>query len=65
MNDYSKEEPVVIGGIGEKKSNNGTQYFQQNRIYSSFTVSTAVTTVCMPFFVVITDERILLCSHEG
>lgn len=27
-------EPIVIGGIGEKKSNNGTQWYQQDRIYS-------------------------------
>ena len=26
-------EPRVIGGIGEKLSNGGTQYYQQNRIY--------------------------------
>lgn len=29
------EEPKVLGGIGEKKSNGGTQYFQQDRVYSS------------------------------
>lgn len=28
-------KPKVLGGIGEKKSNNGTQYYQQNRIYDS------------------------------
>ena len=27
--------PVVIGGLGEKKSNGGTQYFQQDRVYTS------------------------------
>lgn len=26
---------VLWGGIGEKKSNGGTQYYQQNRIYDS------------------------------
>ena len=26
-------EPIVIGGIGEKKSNGGTQWYQQDRIY--------------------------------
>lgn len=29
------ELPVVIGGLGEKKSNGGTQYFQQDRVYTS------------------------------
>ena len=27
-------EPKVIAGIGEKKSNNGTQWYQQDRIYN-------------------------------
>lgn len=27
------KECKVIGGLGEKKSNNGTQYFQQDRVY--------------------------------
>lgn len=49
IKDYSRCDPILIGGIGDMKSNNGTQYYQQNRIY--FTdVSTAVTTVCMPLF---------------
>jgi len=26
-------EPKVVGGIGEKKSNGGTQWYQQDRIY--------------------------------
>lgn len=30
----SKDDlPYVIGGLGEKKSNGGTQYFQQDRVY--------------------------------
>ena len=29
------ERAIVLGGIGEKKSNGGTQYYQQDRIYSS------------------------------
>lgn len=28
-------EARCIGGIGEKKSNGGTQYFQQDRVYTS------------------------------
>lgn len=54
--DYSGKNPEIIGGIGEKTSNGGTQYFCQNRIYTSLSVSTAVTTVCMPYFVVVVDE---------
>ena len=36
------EQPKVIGGIGEKKSNKGTQYFLQNRIYEA----DAALTIC-------------------
>lgn len=27
--------PKVVGGLGEMKSNSGTQYFQQDRVYDS------------------------------
>lgn len=39
--------PKVIGGIGEKTSNNGKQYFYQNRIYDTG-VATAVATSLQP-----------------
>ena len=32
-------ESYVIGGLGEMKSNNGTQYFQQDRVYAMGEVS--------------------------
>ena len=52
MNDLSKTvnsttTPRVVGGIGEKTSNNGKQYFYQNRIYDSG-VATAVATSLQP-----------------
>lgn len=34
-----KLEPRVVGGFGEKKSNSGTQWYQQDRVYSSETVA--------------------------
>jgi len=33
--------PVLVGGIGEKKSNGGTQWYQQDRIYSADTIAMA------------------------
>ena len=42
-------EPKVIGGIGEKKSNGGTQWYQQDRIYDD-NIEMAVTTVCNPYY---------------
>lgn len=52
MNDLSKTvnsttTPRVVEGIGEKTSNNGKQYFYQNRIYDS-EVATAVATSLQP-----------------
>lgn len=39
----------VVGGIGEKKSNGGTQYYQQDRIYDN-NISIAVTTAFNPYY---------------
>jgi len=42
-------KPKVLGGIGEKDSNNGTQWKQQNRIYDEDCAIT-VTTCCNPYY---------------
>ena len=34
-------KPKLIGGIGEKKSNGGTQYYQQDRVYDSESIAMA------------------------
>lgn len=34
--------PKVVGGIGEKKSNGGTQWYQQDRIYDSNEIALCV-----------------------
>lgn len=36
-------KPVLVGGIGEKKSNGGRQYYQQDRIYDSRAIA-----MCLP-----------------
>ncbi len=43
------DEPKVIGGIGEKKSNNGTQWFFQDRVYDN-KISPAICTNFNPYF---------------
>ncbi len=47
MDDNFIKIPKVLGGIGEKDSNNNTQWKQQNRIYDN-NVSIAVTTCFNP-----------------
>lgn len=42
-------EPKVLGGIGEKDSNDGTQWKQQNRIYDN-NVAISVTTGFAPYY---------------
>ena len=42
-------EPRVIGGIGEKKSNNNTQWYQQDRIYDN-NVAISITTDFNPYY---------------
>ena len=50
--------PILIGGLGEKVSNGGTQYYNQDRVYSSFTVSVAIATAYQPWYLVkIKDEK--------
>lgn len=34
-------KPELVGGIGEKKSNGGTQFYQQDRVYSSEAIAMA------------------------
>ena len=43
------KEPKVLGGVGEKKSNGGTQWYQQDRVYDD-KVAIAVTTTCNPYY---------------
>ena len=43
------DEPKVIGGIGEKKSNNGTQWFLQDRIYDN-NIATSICTSFNPYY---------------
>lgn len=42
-------KPKVLGGIGEKKSNGGTQWYQQNRIYDN-KIAISVTTAFNPYY---------------
>ena len=42
-------KPKVLGGVGNKDSNNNTQYKQQNRIYDD-NVGISITTCCNPYY---------------
>ena len=42
MGVIEKDEVELVGGIGEKKSNGGRQYFEQNRIYNGENIATTI-----------------------
>jgi DNA (cytosine-5)-methyltransferase 1 len=42
-------KPKVLGGIGEKKSNGGTQWYQQDRIYDD-NIAISITTAFNPYY---------------
>lgn len=50
----------VWGGLGEKKSNNNTQYYFQDRIYDSCGISPALTEYKSDYWIVIKD-----CDKKG
>ena len=55
-------EPRVIGGIGEKKSNGGTQWYQQDRIYDN-ELAISVTTGFLPYYK--TEEPLAYDEQNG
>jgi DNA (cytosine-5)-methyltransferase 1 len=55
-------EPKVIGGIGEKKSNGGRQWYLQDRIYDN-NIATSVTTAFNPFYKV--EEPLAYDEQNG
>lgn len=53
----NKEKPKVLGGLGEKKSNSGTQWYQQDRIYDN-KIAISITATFLPWY--ITKEENML-----
>lgn len=60
MNEYIN--PVLVGGLGEKVSNGGTQYYFQDRVYSSESVAVSIATAFNPYYLVkVKNEKV--CGH--
>ncbi len=57
-------EPKVIAGIGEKKSNGGTQWYQQDRVYDG-DVAISVTTAFNPYYKVDEPKIQKVCQLDG
>lgn len=45
-----EDKPKVLGGIGEKKSNDGKQWYQQDRVYDN-NIGISVTSTFNPYYV--------------
>jgi len=50
-------EVKVYGGFGEKKSNNGTQWYIQDRVYDSDGLSPALTAFKSDYWIVIIKKE--------
>lgn len=53
----TKRDVTVWGGFGEKNSNNGTQWYLQNRIFDSNGLSPALSTFVLGYWIVIYDRE--------
>ena len=53
MTEKNKREVRVWGGFGEKKSNRGTQWYIQDRIYDSNGISPALTSFKADYWIII------------
>ena len=57
--------PILLGGLGEKVSNGGTQYYFQDRVYSSESVAVSIATAFNPYYLVkVKNERSVLHSNS-
>ena len=56
----NENEPKLVGGFGEKKSNGGTQWYQQDRIYDN-ELAMSVTTGFHPYYK--TEEKAVNCDE--
>ena len=61
----SADEKIIctklLGGVGEKRSNNGTQYFMQDRIYEG-DIANAVCTCANPYYKTNNNLKTQMCN---
>lgn len=52
-----KDEVIVWGGFGDKKSNSGTQWYIQDRVYDSDGICPALTAFKSDYWIVIHKDK--------
>ena len=60
---YLKNKVIVWGGLGEKKSNNGTQWYQQDRIYDTDGIAPALMKDKADLLIVVKDDKDNQCNE--
>ena len=58
------DKVILWGGIDEKKSNGGTQFYMQDRIYDSNGICPAVN-VFSPYWIIIWDDKEERDDNDG
>ena len=53
MSNMREREVVVVCGIGEKKSNGGTQWYLQDRVFDANGLCPALTTLGRGYWIII------------
>lgn len=56
---------TVLGGIGEKKSNKGTQWYLQNRIYDINGLCPALTRTKSDFWIIMTQKELIKVINKN
>ena len=58
---------ILYGGIGDKNSNNNTQWYQQNRIYDADGIALCISSAFNPWYKVIENEHESnrIVEHKG
>lgn len=60
MKKEANDNVCVFGGLGEKKSNNGTQWYQQDRVYDPKGLSPALSTYKSDYWIIIEEPTIMI-----
>lgn len=50
LENHGQVTAILVGGIGEKKSNDGKQFYQQDRVYDMDSIAISVTTSFNPYY---------------
>lgn len=57
---------ILWGGVGEKNSNNNSQWYQQNRIYDADGIALCLSSAFAPWYVIKNEHKSnRIVEHKG